>query len=183
MRRTGSQGDLVDRATESRARSIETEPTDPTEPTEPTEPMVPTHALRAQDVMSAPVHVIGLKDTMWGAWSVMVDSGLRHLVVCDGRRCVGVLDDRMLFAHWPTGPFGVRSTPVRDLIRSRTVCVLPETTLARVASVMVLEGVDAVPVTAGDGAVLGIVTGSDIAAALARHDRSSRTPQTTRSTP
>jgi CBS-domain-containing membrane protein len=134
------------------------------------EPSRSTRALRAKDVMSAPVHVVSVEDTMWDAWSVMLDSGLRHLVVCEARRCAGVLDDRMLFAHWPTGPFGVRSTPVRDLMRSRTICVLPETTLARVARVMVTEGVDAVPVTDVDGTVLGIVTGSDIAAAVARGD-------------
>jgi CBS-domain-containing membrane protein len=142
-----------------------------------TEPAVPTHALRAKDVMSAPVHVISLMDTMRDAWSVMLDSGLRHLVVCDAHRCAGVLDDRMLFAHWPTGPFGVRSTPVRDLMRSRTTCVLPETTLARVARVMVNDGVDAVPVTAVDGTVLGIVTGSDIAAAVARYDLGGHQPE------
>ena len=153
---TESQGESVDLAAEQAAR--------------PTEPAVPTHSLRAKDVMSAPVHVVSLTDTMWDAWSLMLDSGLRHLVVCDGHRCAGVLDDRKLFAHWPTGPFGVQSTPVRDLMRSRTTCVLPDTTLARVARVMINEGVDAVPVTAIDGTVLGIVTGSDIAAAVARYD-------------
>jgi hypothetical protein len=54
-------------------------------------------------------------------------------------------------------------------MRMRTSCVLPQTSLVRVARVMVAEDVDAVPVTSADGTVLGIVTGSDIAAAVARY--------------
>ena len=141
------------------------------------EPALSSHGVCAADVMSAPVHVVALQDTMWDAWSVMLHSGQRHVVVCDAHRCAGVLDDRILFAHWPTGPFGVRSTPVRDLMRSRTTCVRPETTLARIAKVMVSERVDAVPVTDADGMVLGIVTGSDIAAAVARYDLGGPRPE------
>lgn len=133
-------------------------------------PLTETVALRARDVMSAPVYAVSIKDTMSDAWSVMVDFGVHHLVVCDGRRCAGVLDDRTLFARWPTGPFGDRSTPLLDLIPARTTCVLPETTLVRLARVMVNEGVDAVPVTDVDGTILGIVTASDVAAAVARFD-------------
>jgi CBS domain-containing protein len=130
--------------------------------------------LQAHDVMSSPVLVIGLDDTMWQAWLSMLESGRRHIVVCDGHRCVGVLDDRTLFAHWPTGPFGVRSTPVRHLISSRTTCVLPGSSLSRIARVMVDEHVDAVPVTDESGQVLGIVTAGDIAETVARYDLGSR---------
>jgi CBS domain-containing protein len=129
-----------------------------------------SHELRARDVMSTPVLVVGLDDTMWHAWSCLLEAGHRHLVVCDGQSCVGVVDDRTLFAHWPTGPFGARSTPIRDLVRSRTACVLPGATLARVARIMVNERIDAVPVIDESGEILGIVTGSDIAAAVARYD-------------
>jgi CBS domain-containing protein len=118
--------------------------------------------------MSAPVHVVSITDTMWDAWSVMLRFGVRHLVVCDGDRCAGVLDDRILFAHWPTGPFGITSTPLRDVVPSHTRCVLPETSLARVAKVMVNQDVDAVPVTDVDGTILGLVTPGDIVAAVAR---------------
>ena len=42
---------------------------------------------------------------------------------------------------------------------------------------MVSERVDAVPVTDADGMVLGIVTGSDIAAAVARYDLGGTRPE------
>src|SRR5436190_20311903 len=103
--------------------------------------------LRARDVMSVPVRMIDLGDSMWDAWSAMIASGRRHLVVCDRHRCVGVVDDRALFAHWPAGPFGVSSTPIRRLLQPRTTCVLPDAPLSRIAGVMVEESVDAVPVT------------------------------------
>lgn len=124
-------------------------------------------ALRARDVMSAPVLAVDVEATTRAAWSRLLESGRRHLVVCDGTRCVGVVDDRALFAQWPSGPYGVHTVPVRRLIRARTTCVLPDTSLRRVARVMVDDGVDAVPVTDEHGDLLGIVTGSDIAAAVA----------------
>lgn len=135
-----------------------------------TETTTPRRALRARDVMSAPVHVVSITDTMWDAWSVMLKFGVRHLVVCDGDRCAGVLDDRILFAHWPAGPFGITSTPVRQVIPPHTTCVLPETSLGRVARVMVNQDVDAVPVTDVDGTIIGLVTPGDIAVAVARYD-------------
>jgi CBS domain-containing protein len=152
------------RVDEARAHDVALEEAD----NEP-EPGVPTNALRAADVMSAPARTIDIDDSMWAAWSLMLDAGVRHVVVCDGARCVGVLDDRTLLARWPAGPLGVRSTPVRSLIRARTACVLPDTTLARVAAVMVDEGIDVVPVTSVDGTIFGVVTGSDLAAAVARY--------------
>jgi CBS domain-containing protein len=128
---------------------------------------VPAPVLRAKDVMSAPVQVVDLNASVWEAWSLMLGSGLRQLVVVDRARCVGLVDDRTLFAQWPTGPLGVRSTPLRRLIRDHTTCVLPDTNLPQVARIMRTEGVDAVPVTDIDGTVVGVVTGNDIVASVA----------------
>ena len=126
--------------------------------------------VRARDVMSAPVIMIDVDDSIWQAWSVMLDSGLRHLVVCDRNHCVGVLDDRTLFSLWPADPFGVRYTSVRRLIPPRTTCVLPDTSLSQVARVMLDQRLDVVPVTAADGTVLGVVTSRDLTSAVAHHD-------------
>ena len=119
--------------------------------------------------MSAPVRTVDIEDSLAVAWSVMADGGVHHVVACSGRRCVGVVDDRTLFAHWPTAPYGIRTTPVRHLVRPRTTCVLPDTTIARVAEIMQAEDTDAVPVTRADGGLLGLVTSHDLTAAIARY--------------
>lgn len=128
---------------------------------------VRTRRLVAADVMSAPTVSIAPTTSVWAAWSTMMTSGLRHLVVASVDSCVGVVDDRTLFAQWPMGPLALRRHSVRELIRSRTTCVLPDTDLQLVARVMVEESVDAVPVVDADGRLIGIVTGSDVARAVA----------------
>jgi CBS-domain-containing membrane protein len=126
-------------------------------------------SLSARDLMSSPVQTIDAGATMAQAWALMLEGGHRHLIVCAEGRCCGVLDDRTLFAHWPTGPFGVEIALVRDVLRPRTGCVLPAASAATVASVMLTQGVDAVPVTDQAGRVVGVVTATDLAAAVAEH--------------
>jgi CBS domain-containing protein len=121
----------------------------------------------AADVMSTPTVSIAPTTSVWTAWSVMMRTGLRHLVVAADDRCLGVVDDRSVFAEWPMGPLALRRRSVRDLVRPRTTCVLPTTSLQAVAQTMVDDAIDAVPVIAADGQLVGIVTGSDVARAVA----------------
>ena len=134
-------------------------------------------SITARDLMSAPVRVVDADATMAQAWTLMVESGRRHLVVCSSGRCCGTLDDRTLFARWPTGPFGLEAVPVRDLLRPRTSCVLPDASAATVASIMTTQDVDVVPVTDEAGHVQGVVTSSDLAGAVAEHGLLRRLPR------
>lgn len=97
----------------------------------------------------------------------MMRTGLRHLVVASTDGCLGVLDDRTVFAEWPMGPLALRRQSVRELVRPCTSCVLPDIDLQIVARVMVDEGVDAVPVVDAHDRLVGIVTISDVARAVA----------------
>lgn len=121
----------------------------------------------ASDVMSTPAVSVGATTSVWAAWTVMMRTGLRHLVVVAGERCLGVVDDRAVFAQWPMGPLALRRRTVGELARPYTACVLPETELQVVAKAMVDNAVDAVPVVTAEGQIVGIVTGSDIARAVA----------------
>lgn len=124
-------------------------------------------ALNASDLMSSPAVVVSPATTVWDAWQRMTASGLRHLVVCLDGRVVGVIDDRSVFAQWPMGPLALRRTRVADLMRRRVSCVLPEVDARRIADVMIVDAVDAVPVVDEDGCVLGVVTASDLVVAVA----------------
>lgn len=127
-----------------------------------------TRPVVASDVMSAPAVTVAPTTSVWAAWSLMLRTGVRHLLVAAGERCLGVVDDRAVFAEWPMGPLALRRRDVRQLARAYTTCVLPDTELRVVAEVMVDNAIDAVPVVTVDGRLIGIVTGSDIARAVAR---------------
>jgi CBS-domain-containing membrane protein len=125
--------------------------------------------LTARDVMSAPVVTATPATSPWAAWSSMVTFGIRHLVVTVDDRCVGLLDDREVFAQWPMGPLALRRTRVGTMMRDRVAAVLPDTDLRAIARVMTEDRVDAVPVVDDRGALLGLVTAGDIVAAVAAH--------------
>lgn len=128
----------------------------------------PGPAVTAGMIMSTPVLTVGPDASPWSAWSAMMESGVRHLVVIAGGRCVGVLEDRELFAQWPVGPLALRRQRIAGMIQPRTTCVLAAAEVREVALVMTEEGVDAVPVVDETGRLIGVVTGSDVARAVAR---------------
>ena len=134
-----------------------------------TEAIVLDRSLTASDVMSAPAITVEPGTSIWAAWSIMASTGLRHLVVAFDSRCVGVVDDRTVFAQWPMGPLALRRRCVGEIMRGRTSCVLPDADIRAVAIAMARGGVDAVPVVESDGTLLGIVTSSDLARAIAEH--------------
>lgn len=123
--------------------------------------------VRARDVMSAPVLTVSPTTSVWDAWRLMMDSGLRHLVVCEDGRCVGIVDDRAVFAQWPMGPLALRRGQVGGIMRHAARRVVGDTPLHAVAELMVAEGVDAVPVVTDAGSLIGIVTTTDLTAAIA----------------
>jgi CBS domain-containing protein len=123
--------------------------------------------LLARDVMTTPALTLSPSATLWEAWRTMMQTGIRHLVVCDGGQCAGVVDDRAVFAQWPMGPLALRRDRVGDVMRARSICVLEDVEVRTVAAVMVADGVDAVAVVDRDGEVVGIVTASDVAVAVA----------------
>jgi acetoin utilization protein AcuB len=121
--------------------------------------------LLARDVMSSPPVSVGPDASIWSTWSVMMNTGLRHLIVVVDGRVIGVVDDRNVLAEWPMGPLAVRRRHVRELMRSSIACVLPDTDVRTVAALMIRDAIE-VPVVAEDGAALGVVTGSDLAVAV-----------------
>lgn len=127
----------------------------------------PVRQAVAGDVMSAPAVSLDPSASVWAAWSMMMQTGLRHLVVAVGDSCVGVVDDRAVFAEWPMGPLAMRRRRVRDLLTPCTTCVLTSTDLQTVARTMHASALDAVPVVDINGRLVGIVTTADIVRAVA----------------
>lgn len=123
---------------------------------------------RVDAVMTSPVECIEATTTLDEALITMVRRGRRHLVVVgeDGR-FRGILSDRVVAAAWAADPSCLSSTPVGVVLEG--LAVVPSSAhILDAARAMRAASTDAVCVLDQDGNAVGIVTGSDMIAQLAR---------------
>jgi CBS-domain-containing membrane protein len=124
---------------------------------------------RVAAVMSSPVRCIAVTATLGEALQTMVRVGLRHLaVVNDTGTFVGILSDRVIAAAWATDPTCLSATTVAMVIEAGPATVPDTAHVLDAARAMRAATTDAVAVLDGTGAVIGIITGSDMIAQLAR---------------
>jgi acetoin utilization protein AcuB len=123
--------------------------------------------LTAADVMSSPVVTVSTTDSLWDAWGLIYRSGFRHLVVVEGTRCVGVLDDRRIVTEWPLGPAMPHRRSVGDVVSRRWRIVVATTPVHDLARIMLEERIDSIPVVNDRGEAVGLVTASDLLALVA----------------
>jgi CBS domain-containing protein len=127
-----------------------------------------------RDVMSAPLVVVRDYDTIWHAVDRFVQTGLHHLVVLDPEdELVGVLDDRGVLAEWPLDAAGMHHRTIGELLRSRDGSgatgvprTHPEASVRRAGLLMLDLRVDALAVVDDLGAVVGILTSTDLIRSL-----------------
>ncbi|WP_155375323.1 CBS domain-containing protein [Catellatospora vulcania] len=121
------------------------------------------------EVMSAPPYSVPTSTTLGDALAVMVREGLRHLVVTDeGGRCVGVLADRSVVAAWAAEPAALSYRRVSSVLDRTPAVVAGGAAVVDAARLMRTACVDAVAVVDARGVAVGVVTGSDLVALLAR---------------
>jgi CBS domain-containing protein len=114
----------------------------------------------AGHVMSRSPRTIDSQASLFSAWGKLHGEHNRHLVVIDeGVRPMGVLDECDIALEWPPGPLGAHHLPVHKVLRFRTrPRVRAEADVADVAAVMLGAREDALPVVDEDGRLLGLVT-------------------------
>jgi CBS domain-containing protein len=120
-----------------------------------------SHSLpTAAQVMSRHPSTIDAQTSLFSAWGQLHGGHNRHLVVIDdGVRPIGVLDERDVAMAWPPGPLGAHHLPVHELLRLRArPRVRAEDDVAKVAATMLGAHEDALPVVDEDGRLLGLVT-------------------------
>jgi acetoin utilization protein AcuB len=118
---------------------------------------------RLDEIMSTRVVTIGPKEAASEAWTRMRRRRIRHLVVIDGKRLVGVLSERDLGGR-ASGNMRARRR-VQDLMTADVESVEPETTVRQAADLMRKRLIGSLPVLDGDRLV-GIVTATDVFDAL-----------------
>ena len=127
-------------------------------------------SVTAGEIMSSPVGVIDVDESLWHA-ALRPSGGNRdRFAVLDRGRLVGVIDEKILTDHWPRLPFAARERTLRRVVSGRVHAVMPHVSVSRVAAIMHVEGVDAVPVVDRAGKVLGVVTAADLIRLLAGAD-------------
>lgn len=115
--------------------------------------------------MSTRVITIGPDETADAAWVQMRRQRIRHLVVTDGSRMVGVLSERDLGGR--NGGASRRGRSVRELMTAAPASATPATTLRQAANLMRGRLIGSLPVMEG-GRVVGIVTATDVLDELGR---------------
>lgn len=121
--------------------------------------------MRLREIMTTDVVSIGPEEAATTAWSRMQAHRIRHLVVQEGSRLLGVLSDRDLGG--PHGGAFRKGKKVRDLMTPQATTAKPGTTLRQAANVMRGQLIGSLPVME-DGRLVGIVTATDVLDELGR---------------
>lgn len=119
--------------------------------------------MRLDEIMARRVVTIAPDEPASAAWTQMRRRRIRHLVVMDDGRLVGVLSERDLGGR--TGAETRRGRTVRGVMTQLVVGAAPETPVAEAADLMRARLIGSLPVMDGDRLV-GIVTATDVFDAL-----------------
>lgn len=121
--------------------------------------------MRLREIMATRVVTIGPRESASAAWTRMRRRNIRHLVVMDDTRLVGVLSERDLGGR--AGAAVRRGRVVKDLMTPRVASAHPDTTVREAADLMRERLIGSLPVLDGDRLV-GIVTATDVFDGLGR---------------
>jgi CBS domain-containing protein/ribosome-associated translation inhibitor RaiA len=121
--------------------------------------------MRLGEFMKSRVVTIGAGEKASAAWSRMRDRRIRHLVVTENGKVVGVISQRDLGGI--EGAELRRNRLVRELMTPRPRTATPTTTLREAAALMREGPIGSLPVVDG-GQLAGIVTATDVLDELGR---------------
>jgi acetoin utilization protein AcuB len=115
--------------------------------------------------MSEAVQTISPAAEAEDAWNLMRTRRIRHLVVTEGRRIIGVVSDRDLGGR--RGTSVRKNQTVRDLMTEAVVSVPPTTTVRKAANLMRGRSIGCLVVSVA-GRVVGIITVADLLELIGR---------------
>ena len=135
-------------------------------------------SMRVRDLMSDTPITVDPQTPMLDARQRMAEQRIRHLIVVEGGRIVGIVTDRDIRLNMPSPATSLSVWEVNALLAKLTVgdimtrgvlVVSPERTVAEAARILMTHKISALPVTEGER-LLGIITESDFVRALAQAD-------------
>lgn len=136
--------------------------------------------MRVRDLMTSKPITVDPEMPMLDARQRMAEARIRHLVVVEGSRVVGIVTDRDIRLNLPSPATSLSVWEINALlakltvggVMSRSVLVVDsERAAAEAARLMIDHKIGALPVVDG-GRLVGIVTESDFVRAVAEPGRS-----------
>ena len=121
--------------------------------------------MRIGEIMNKGVIATTSDEDAEHAWAEMRLRSLRHLVVMQGKRVIGIVSDRDLGGR--NGAATRKGRAVGELMTANVVSVDPDTTIRQAANLMRGRTIGCLPVLE-NGRVVGIVTITDILEQLGR---------------
>jgi CBS domain-containing protein len=131
--------------------------------------------MRVRELMTAKPITVNPETPMLQARQRMAEERIRHLVVVDGARVVGIVTDRDIRLNLPSPATSLSVWELNYLlaqltvggVMSATVIVVdPERPVAEAARIMMDHKIGALPVV-DEGRLVGIITESDFVRAMA----------------
>ena len=131
----------------------------------------PLFRATVSDIMQPSPMTVRADDGMDMTEDLMSLARVRHLPVLDGERLVGVVSLRDLLAYSLTRALDfeprerrvfLKSVDVREAMSRRLITVGPNASQAEAAALMLRNRIGCLPVVDPDGALVGIVTETDL---------------------
>ncbi len=129
--------------------------------------------MQASNTMTRQVITVPPELTLDVAHRVMESHHIRHLVVMQHGKLVGILSDRdVLLAATADarGGVAVPRSPIGAAMTTEPLTCEPDTTVATLARLMTERKIDAVPVIGSAGRLVGLVTSTDLLLLLIGQD-------------
>ena len=129
--------------------------------------------MKAMQAMTRNVVCVSEDDQLETARDLMQEWDIRHLPVTRGEDLVGIVSDRDVLMHLRQGDDGDWEVPemsVGDVMTAKPLTCSPADTISHVATVMMENKIDSVPVLEDDGSLVGLITSSDLIELLKEKD-------------
>ena len=132
--------------------------------------------MRVRDLMSADPIAVSPDTTVFDARQTMVKERIRHLLVTEGERLLGIVTDRDIRLHLPSQATSLSVWEVNYLLARLTVeevmttgviIIGPDQNARNAARLMLEHKIGALPVLDA-GRLIGIITETDVLRAFAR---------------
>ncbi len=121
------------------------------------------------EVMTDPVLTVDENDRVGAVGNAMLDQEIKSIVVIDEEcRPEGILTSTD-FIEIATASPGATDDPVAEWMTTDVHAISHEETVAAAAELLATHGISHLPVVEADGAVLGIISTTDIVAGQADH--------------
>ena len=133
-------------------------------PAQKDEPKTKRRLWLVSDLMTKEVQTLRPDDPLRLAWELMARTSFRHIPITNAAgKLEGLLSDRDLL---PLHKDQMSGRPISDVMTKRVLTGFPDSPLRQAASIMTEEGFSSLPVINESGALLGLLTTTDVLKAL-----------------